>query len=1172
MPDAVTHPTPQELAAFGLGKLTGGAADAVAAHLEGCSACRQAVADLPPDSFLGKVRAAQPGASALPRGTGPGGATALPNRAARPAAPPPNIPPELASHPKFRILRELGRGGMGVVYQARQTVMNRQVVIKVINQSLLEHPDVLERFRREVQAAANLSHTNIVTAYDAEQAGNLHMLVMEFVPGQNLAEVLHKQGPLPVTHACHYARQAALGLQHAHEQGMVHRDIKPQNLMLTPKGQVKILDFGLAKVISENRPSKNLTALNSYMGTPEYSAPEQATDARSADIRADLYSLGCTLYCLLAGRPPFQEDTPVKAILAHLEKEPQPLPELRPEVSTKLWAVVARLLAKDPGQRYQKPAEVAEALAPFCKPGGKPGAASGASPPAEVDSAETGTRVSGDTSRVGRLGQSVARAPVKEAGAAEGPASPFRDLGADPVKTPKRAQRTAAGAWAWLPVAAAVGAGALVLAVGVWLLAAVVFRVKTADGQAFVVLEVEQPGAEVQVDGQKITVNVPGDSKPVEISVEPGRRHRLRVSKDGFVAFTDNIELKEGKRSSIKVRLEPIKPPPVAAAMPPLPVLGVRDGKERDDAETQVKAVVAKLKERNPGFDGVVKPTIENGSVTGLEFVTDYVTDLSPLRALPALKRLDCHGSAPDKGSLADLSPLKGMALTTLLFSLNTGVTDLSPLKGMPLTLLGCGGTRVSDLSPLRGMPLTRLYCECTPITDLSPLKGMHLTCLTCFATAVSDLSPLEDMSLDCLRCAGTRVANLSPLKGMPLTDLWCENTPVPDVSPLKSMPLIQLRCQGTGVADLSPLKGLPLKILWCDFRPERDTEILRSIKTLEEINGKPVAELLKAGGGPLPDPKAPRLVEVRRHPLPPLPAGDFLPHTYAAAFSPDGATYAVGGDDNLIRLWDRRTGELRQTFRGHTSWITRITFTPDGKRLVSSSPDRTLRVWDTATGKELYQLTGHTDAMGAVDASPDGRRLVSGGSDGTARVWDLESGQRPRYLKVGEGLVGALFTKGGTRVVTWNGGKTLKVWDATTGELKATNDGPADSVLDCRAIRAGKELLVAGRHALSWRDPATLHEVRRLERPGLFPDAAHWGVSPDGRFLLLAYEDETGARLWDLEAGAEVSRITLLARPSGAFAFAPDGLHVATGSYRGFVYLFRIEGGRAKADAPNPK
>ncbi|HJT77203.1 MAG TPA: serine/threonine-protein kinase, partial [Gemmataceae bacterium] len=266
---------------------------------------------------------------------------------------PAGLPPELAGHPRYRILKELGRGGMGVVYQAEQTMMDRTVAVKVISRALLEHPGALERFNREVRAAAKLTHPNIVIAHDAEQVGDLHMLVMEYVEGQSLAQVLKKKGPLAVAHACHFVRQAALGLQHAFEHGMVHRDIKPQNLMLTPKGQVKILDFGLAKVASERGKGQGLTTSNAYMGTPDYSAPEQATDARSADIRADIYSLGCTLYCLLAGRPPFDEASDVLTILAHLEKEPPPLPELRPDVPPALWAVVARLLAKDPGQRYQ---------------------------------------------------------------------------------------------------------------------------------------------------------------------------------------------------------------------------------------------------------------------------------------------------------------------------------------------------------------------------------------------------------------------------------------------------------------------------------------------------------------------------------------------------------------------------------------------------------------------------------------------------------------------------------------------------------------------------------------------------------------------------------------------------------------------------------------------------
>jgi tRNA A-37 threonylcarbamoyl transferase component Bud32 len=366
MPEAVIHPTPQELNAFGLGKLPEHAAATVAAHLETCPDCRQVVADVLPDSFLGKLRAAKPEGSSFPPSVA---------RPAIPNIPCPDVPPELASHPKYLVLRELGRGGMGVVYQARHKEMDRQVVIKVINRALLDRPDSLERFRREIRAAAQLSHPNIVTAYDAEKAGDSHMLVMEFVPGLSLAEAVKKKGPLPVAYACLFARQVALGLQHAHERGLVHRDIKPHNLMLTLKNQIKILDFGLAKVVREEATGTGLTSHNAYMGTPDYSAPEQATDARNADIRADIYSLGCTLYCLLAGRPPFREETALKTVLAHLKKQPQPLTELRPDVPERSWHTVERMLAKEPIRRYQNPKEVALAMAPFLKPDSKGGAA-----------------------------------------------------------------------------------------------------------------------------------------------------------------------------------------------------------------------------------------------------------------------------------------------------------------------------------------------------------------------------------------------------------------------------------------------------------------------------------------------------------------------------------------------------------------------------------------------------------------------------------------------------------------------------------------------------------------------------------------------------------------------------------------------------------------------------
>jgi serine/threonine protein kinase len=214
-----------------------------------------------------------------------------------------------------------------------------------------------------VKAAAKLAHPNIVASYDAEQAGDLHFLVMEFIEGTTLARLVEDSGPLPASLACDHVRQAALGLQHAFECGMVQRDIKPANLMLTPTGRVKILDFGLAGFTSDSGPIGSLTGLGQGLGTPDYVAPEQIRDSHAADIRADIYSLGCTVYYLLTGHPPFPEGSSSQKIAAHLERRPRPVSELRTDLPAGLAQVIEQMTAKEPTQRYQTPAEVVDALA-----------------------------------------------------------------------------------------------------------------------------------------------------------------------------------------------------------------------------------------------------------------------------------------------------------------------------------------------------------------------------------------------------------------------------------------------------------------------------------------------------------------------------------------------------------------------------------------------------------------------------------------------------------------------------------------------------------------------------------------------------------------------------------------------------------------------------------------
>ena len=277
----------------------------------------------------------------------------------------------------YELLEKLGSGGMGVVYKARHQRMKRLVAVKLISARNLGSPDAVKRFYREIEAAAKLHHPNIVEAYDAREQEGIHYFVMEYVEGEDLAAVGKRCGPLSVPTAVDYILQAARGLDYAHKHGIVHRDIKPSNLLVSVPspfgrgaggegdwGTVKILDMGLARIagLPEQDDQDRLTSSGQVMGTMDYMAPEQALDTHQADPRSDIYSLGCTMYRLVTGDPPYRADTFAKLFLMHREAPIPSLCDARPEVPEALDAVCRRMLAKKPEDRYQSMGEVVDRL------------------------------------------------------------------------------------------------------------------------------------------------------------------------------------------------------------------------------------------------------------------------------------------------------------------------------------------------------------------------------------------------------------------------------------------------------------------------------------------------------------------------------------------------------------------------------------------------------------------------------------------------------------------------------------------------------------------------------------------------------------------------------------------------------------------------------------------
>lgn len=269
----------------------------------------------------------------------------------------------------YKILREVGRGAMGTVYEAKHAQLERRVALKVLPQELAAAPKRLDRFRREMAAVGRLDHPNIVLATDAGEIDGLCYIAMQFVDGPDLEQVLEEIGRFEPADACEIIRQAALGLEHIGQQQLVHRDIKPSNILLTRTGQAKILDLGIAMLRNAEQLETSMTLVGSMMGTPDYIAPEQITQCADVDIRADIYSLGCTLYCLLSGKSPFNGPgytTLTAKLLAHASKTPPSLAEAHAEIPEGIVALVERMMSKDANDRPSTPAEVAELIAPFC--------------------------------------------------------------------------------------------------------------------------------------------------------------------------------------------------------------------------------------------------------------------------------------------------------------------------------------------------------------------------------------------------------------------------------------------------------------------------------------------------------------------------------------------------------------------------------------------------------------------------------------------------------------------------------------------------------------------------------------------------------------------------------------------------------------------------------------
>lgn len=421
---------------------------------------------------------------------------------------------------RYLILDEIGAGGMGVVYKALHQKMDRIVALKILPMDAVDTPDKVKRFQREVEAVAKLEHPNIVTAHDAHTSKGIHYLVMSYVDGSDLSDIVRKEGVLSIQQAVNCVTQAARGLVHAHNMGIIHRDIKPGNLLLDKQGAVHVLDLGLARIDdmglkADKEASDDLTHPGMVMGTIAYLAPEQALDTHGADARSDIYSLGCTLFYLLTGAAPYPRETVMKTLLAHREDMIPDLSSKRVEVPNELNAIFQKMVAKNPDERFQNMGEVITALETLEIP---------------------------DELEVHQMPQV---APTFQ------DTDKFQETSIEIISTPAQTRRKTS-AKSNSPL---IAGGILAFVI---LLAGLIISLQTPAGT--LILEMEQPelaGGIVTIDGnEKVTIKTGKDDEKIEIKPD-AQKHVLVVTHPDFEKFTKKFEFKTAGDQTIKVRLEP---------------------------------------------------------------------------------------------------------------------------------------------------------------------------------------------------------------------------------------------------------------------------------------------------------------------------------------------------------------------------------------------------------------------------------------------------------------------------------------------------------------------------------------------------------------------------------------------------------------------------------------
>ncbi len=1079
-------PSVEQLEAFSMGRLSFGDVDTVATHLERCLPCQSTLSALTDsaDSILSELRRAK---SAEPFVTEPecddaialakavGLARIEPTASAGFAALQDHTPDNsLGLRPirEYQPIAELGRGGMGVVYKALHRKLKRIVALKVLPAERTNDPASTSRFYREMEAVGNLDHPNIIRATDAGDSDGTHFLAMEYFEGIDLGKLVARHGPLPVADACEVVRQAALGLQHAHEHGLVHRDVKPSNLLLTPTGIVKVLDLGLARLYGEQPSDKELTSSGQILGTPDYMAPEQIENIRGVDIRVDVYALGCTLYKLLAGHAPFsgpQFQSAFQKLLGHRQ---EPVPSIhhgRPDVSPPLAVVIARMLEKDAAKRYGTPAEVAAALAPFT---------------GESDLA--GLMQTANSNDGGSRHRSSSFARSNPLLIDRTPRLWNRPRPTDPMA--KHARR-------W-PVRIKIGAGlavAIAFLVVMQAFGGMIIRIATNKGQ--LIVEVDDAAA------PDVVVEVRGSAEPVRISSKSGWRVDLKAGtyevavtggSDLVSLSRDTVTVTRGGEEIVKARFKSAIADTSALPKPTMPV-----GQATVDSDTAVamQAAAAGL----PSL-GTWKAGSGSNVLPGL---------IESPAALPGIKRWNVetmqqrHASnkvawSPDGKWLASLSAL-GPYIR--IYNGATGSLDRMLHNSVPARSLSHSLTWSSDARYVATLTnLGRIN-----VFEVESARHVHL--FDKFKGSFSHVAWSPDgrwMAAGTAHgdvrlwdCKDEALGHVFKGHEGEILDLaWSTDSRwLASASEDKTVRLWDVPHDAAG-AVLTAHENAVVSVGWSpDGNHLASAGADATVRVWDAKDGQPglilTRQVYRKGGS----------------------------EGAAVAWSPDGRWLASGMVGGGMQLWhaDDYSEGFKQEIWGQTS----LAWSPDSKWLAAGGKFKqdAVQVWDVVHGK-LDRTTGYESALNVGFAwNPQGRQFAYRGN-GMVCLWDATHMQQQHLF--GTDILAAEWDPSGQRLATGGADGFIRFWNATTGKEVQSFRAHTQPILSIAWSPDGSRMISCAStdHVLRvWTTDSTPHTV--LSIPYRSPGSVTW--SPDGIQIAsqILFSQRGNISLWDARTGA---------------------------------------------------